>query len=125
MNPLVVSPSLRSALLGVLALWFALVSPAVFAQGNYSTNEIETPTNALESSYFTNRYRGTNVFGPLTNFFFATNAVIITNVSWSGSTNFLTNVVLSTNYFMVGTNYGAPFPSPPKKHWWERFWDWL
>jgi hypothetical protein len=125
MNPLAASRFSRPALLGVLALGIVLLSPAVFAQGGH-TNEIELRTNTLEPDLLTNLYRFTNVFIPLTNFSYTTNKVIVTNVSWAGSTNLLTNVVLSTNFFMMGTNYGTPYyPVPPKKHWWERFWDWL
>src|SRR5579864_7158652 len=121
MNSSASSPISRPALLGVLALWITCISPAVFAQGGH-TNEIELRTNTLEPDLLTNLYRFTNVFIPLTNFqsytnfSYSTNKVIITNISWAGSTNLLTNVVLSTNFFMTGTNYGTPYyPVPPKK----------
>jgi hypothetical protein len=131
MNSSASSPISRPALLGVLALWITCISPAVFAQGSH-TNEIELRTNTLEPYLLTNLYYGTNAYIPLTNlslftnFYYSTNNIIITNVSWSGATNLLTNVILSTNFFMTGTNYGGPYyPAPPRKHWWERFWDWL
>jgi hypothetical protein len=131
MNSSAASLISRPALLGVLALWMALLSPAVFAQGD-PTNKIEIRTNMLEPYLLTNLYYGTNLYIPFTNFStytnfsYSTNKVVITNVSWAGSTNLLTNMVLSTNIFMTGTNYGTPYyPVPPKKHWWERFWDWL
>jgi hypothetical protein len=128
MNPPAASRFSRPALLGVLALWLVLLSPVAFAQGTLSPppGGAQGETNTITPMVITNLYYGTNVYIPFTNFSYSTNKVIITNIAWSGSTNLVTNVMLITNYFMTGTNYGTPYyPMPPKKHWWKRFWDWL
>jgi hypothetical protein len=46
--------------------------------------------------------------------------IVVTNLPVAGSNAPFTNI------FIQQTNWGVPYyPPPPKKHWWERFWDWL
>ena len=148
MNSFAASPISRPALLGVLALWMAFLSPEVRSQTNGLGNEFQTETNALPPMFFTNFLTGTNApfkYVPTTNFYIGTNYpftyVPITNFqlgtnvsviyeltnypSWY-YTNFFTNWGIGTNIIGPGTNWSNPAPpAPPKKPWWRRFWDWL
>jgi hypothetical protein len=126
MNKLLFNDNLKC---WALILGTALIAFGVRAQSNAPAGGMER-SNSVSSPgvVVTNDSRTNLIFVQETNwgrpyFPLASNVppkVVVTNLPVAASNAPFTNI------FMQQTNWGTPyFPPPPKKHWWERFWDWL
>jgi hypothetical protein len=111
----------------VLMLGISLVSIRVRAQSNAPSGGMDR-SNAVSSPgvLVTNEPPTNLIFLQQSNYgvpYYVSNVpakFVVTNLPVTGSN------VPFTNIFIQQTNWGVPyFPPPPKKHWWERFWDWL